>query len=155
MLSNTDIERIANDELELPIIGVFSKDLLPKERYEGSYYINMQNSEDGGGTHWVLAKILKDNDGEHKAIYFDSFGVGMPKEVEAFLSPFKPIPYNNRQIQDLPTTQCGYYCLYCDYYLDNLRRFEDISDDYENFLRLWSGDTKNNLTLLKKLMKPL
>jgi hypothetical protein len=155
MLSNTDIERIANDELELPIIGVFSKDLLPKDRYEGSYYINMQNSEDGGGTHWVLAKILKDNDGEHKAIYFDSFGVGMPKEVEAFLSPFKPIPYNNRQIQDLPTTQCGYYCLYCDYYLDNLRRFEDISDDYENFLRLWSGDTKNNLTLLKKLMKPL
>ena len=155
MLSNTDIERIANDELELPIIGVFSKDLLPKERYEGSYYINMQNSEDGGGTHWVLAKILKDNDGEHKAIYFDSFGVGMPKEVEAFLSPFKPIPYNNRQIQDLPTTQCGYYCLYCDYYLNNLRRFEDISDDYENFLRLWSGNTKNNLTLLKNLMKPL
>ena len=155
MLSNTDIERIANDELELPIIGVFSKDLLPKERYEGSYYINMQNSEDGGGSHWVLAKILKDNDGDHKAIYFDSFGVGMPKEVEAFLSPFKPIPYNNRQIQDLPTTQCGYYCLYCDYYLNNLRRFEDISDDYENFLRLWSGNTKNNLTLLKNLMKPL
>jgi hypothetical protein len=155
MLADSDIEKIATQELDLPIVGVFSKDLLPTQKREGSYYINMQNSDDGAGTHWVLAKIMKDNDDEYKAIYFDSFGVGMPKEVEEFLSHFKPIPYNNRQIQDLPTTQCGYYCLYCDYYLEHLRKNEDISDDYENFLRLWSGDTKNNLSLLKKLMKPL
>lgn len=154
MLSDSDLEKLSN-KLELPIVGVFSKNLLPVERSVGSYYINLQNSDDGGGTHWVFAKIFPEQDGDYKAIYFDSFGIGMPKEVEEFLKPFKPVSYNNRQIQDLPTSQCGYYCLACDYYTQHLRKNEDVVDDYENFLRYWSKDTKNNLTRLKEFFKPL
>lgn len=150
MLSDGDLEKLC-DKLELPIVGVFSKNLLPSERILGSYYINLQNSDDGAGTHWVFAKIFPDE----KAIYFDSFGVGMPKEVEEFLSPFKPIPFNTRQIQDLPTTQCGYYCLACDYYTENLRTQSNIEDDYENFISIWSGDPKQNLSRLRDFFKPL
>jgi hypothetical protein len=154
MLSDGDLEKLCG-ELDLPIVGVFSKNLLPAQRSVGSYYINLQNSDDGAGTHWVFAKIFPEQDGEHKAIYFDSFGIGLPKEVESFLKPFNPVPYNNRQIQDLPTTQCGYYCLACDYFTEKLRKNKDIEDDYENFLRYWSGNTKDNLTLLKDFFKPL
>ena len=102
MLSNFDIERICR-KLELPIVGIFSKDeLINQKRRIGSYYINMENSTDGDGTHWVLAKIydddLRDEDNDEKdihkvgALYFDPFGLDMPKEVRRFLEPFKPIP---------------------------------------------------------------
>ena len=125
MLSNFDIERICR-KLELPIVGIFSKDeLINQKRRIGSYYINMENSTDGDGTHWVLAKIydddLRDEDNDEKdihkvgALYFDPFGLDMPKEVRRFLEPFKPIPYNNRQIQSVKTSECGWYCISCDY----------------------------------------
>lgn len=154
MLSDIDINQIASD-LDLPIIGVFSKDQLPQEREEGSYYVNMQNATDGGGTHWVLAKIYKDEDGYEGAIYFDSFGVDMPKEVEEFLKEYKPIPFNNKQIQSLRSEECGWYCIYCDYYLTHLRVKDDVIDDYGNFLKMWSENPSKNLTLLKELFKPL
>ena len=157
MLSDNDIKRLATEELDLPIVGVFSKDLLPKgnDRQVGSYYINLQNHDEGEGTHWTLAKILEDEDGSLKGLYFDSFGFGMPVEVQEFFKGLPPIPFNNRQIQDIETTQCGYYCLYCDYYLQHLRRCEDVEDDYNNFISTWSKNPKDNLKNLKKFFKPL
>ena len=159
MLSNIDIERLAG-KLDLPIVGVFSKDQLPKERYIGSYYINLQNHDDGDGTHWCFFKIFEDrgdNDGDTPlgAIYFDSFGVGPPKEVEEFLKPFKPIPYNNRQIQDIDGEVCGWYCIYCDYYLEQMPVTKSLPTDYNNFLSIWSDDKKKNTKLLKEYFKPL
>jgi len=164
MLSNFDIERICR-KLDLPIIGVFSKDKLPQKRNIGSYYINMENESDGEGTHWVFAKIYDDDSRDeerngkevHKvgALYFDPFGLDMPKEIERFLSPFKPIPYNNRQIQSVITTECGWYCIACDYSLEHRKNDETYLEDYEKFLAIWSDKPNKNLTLLKALFKPL
>jgi hypothetical protein len=164
MLSNFDIERICK-KLDLPIVGVFSKDKLPQKRNIGSYYINMENETDGEGTHWVFAKIYDDDSRDegrdekevHKvgALYFDPFGLDMPKEVERFLSPFKPIPFNNRQIQSVRTTECGWYCISCDYSLEHRKNDETYLEDYEKFLSLWSDKPNENLTLLKALFKPL
>jgi hypothetical protein len=165
MLSNIDIERLA-EKLDLPIIGVFSKDDLPKNREVGSYYINMQNKDDGDGTHWVLAKIYCDEEREENkvrfgkdlvcnALYFDPFGIDMPKEVKEFLKPFAPIPWNNRQIQSINTTQCGWYCLYCDYYLENESDSKELVVDYSKFLNSWQKNPIENLKLLKKRFKPL
>ena len=50
MITNFEIEDICHKE-NLPLIGVFSKDELPKDRRVGSYYINLQNSDAGCGTH--------------------------------------------------------------------------------------------------------
>lgn len=175
MLTNFDIERIAK-KLELPIIGVFSKNQLPNiERRIGSYYVNMMDDdktdgEGNNGSHWVLVKIFTDfdrEDGEtcedargHKicnALYFDPFGLGMPLAVSSFLKPFKPIYCNNRVIQNIKSTQCGWYCIACDYYLENMQDNENSTylDDYSKFLEMWSNDPKKNLTLLKKFFKPL
>lgn len=150
MLSNFDIEKLS-DRLKLPIVGVFSKNELPELHEVGSYYINLQNSDDGNGTHWTFAKIFDDG----CSIYFDSFGLGQPKEVSRFLEDFRPVFCNNRQIQDINTTQCGYYCLFCDYYLTHCRQFDDPREDYNNFLDLWSDNSRDNLTLLKEYFKPL
>jgi putative N-acetylmannosamine-6-phosphate epimerase len=108
MLTNYDIEKIS-EKLDLPLIGVFMRDELPKERKIGSYIINMDSSE-GDGTHWVFAKIFCDSDRFDTdsdsddsveinkycgCLYFDSFGCGMPLEVEEFLKPFSRQWYNS------------------------------------------------------------
>ena len=169
MLSNFAIEKLAR-KLELPIVGVFSKDELKTQpRMLGSYYINLMDSdktdgEGNNGSHWVFAKIYSDDDrdsdsGEEEvptnALYFDPFGVGMPKVVAEFLRPFKPVYCNNREIQSINTSECGWYCLYCDYVLEHQQHSKTYKEDYEKFLNIWSDDTNKNLTLLKKLMKPI
>ena len=127
----------------------------------------MQNHSDGDGSHWTLAKIVCDEEREEnkvrkgkepmicEALYFDPFGIDMPKEVEEFLKPFKPIPYNNRQIQNINSEVCGYYCLYCDYVLEHKQYGETYKEDFNRFLNLWSDDTTKNEKLLKKFMLPL
>lgn len=169
MISNFDIERICR-ELKLPIIGVFSKDKLPQKREIGSYYINLQDSADGDGTHWTIAIIYSDDERETEtitttkngervfrigALYFDPFGVDMPREVNEFLSPFKPIPYNNRQIQGLRQTECGWYCIACDYSLHHKQHSDTYLEDFEKFIALWSDKPTNNLKMLKALFRPL
>jgi len=145
MLSNFDIDRIAR-KLKLPIKGVYSKDELQNVKREiGSYYVNMENANEGGGSHWVLAKIYDDdsrNDEDnaketHKvgALYFDPFGLDMPREVES--------------------TQCGWYCIACDYSLEYRQNDDTYLDDYEKFLAVWSSKPTDNLKLLKALFKPL
>ena len=57
MLSNFDLEDMAEKD-GLDLIGVFSKDMMPKERVMGSYIINLQDYDDGNGTHWVACKIF-------------------------------------------------------------------------------------------------
>lgn len=164
-----DIETIF-EKLDLPLVGIFMRDELPKQRKIGSYIINMDSS-DGDGTHWVFAKIFCDADrfddssdssngsaNAHRycgCLYFDPFGLGMPLEVEEFLKPFGIKAVSNKQIQSIYSTQCGWYCIYCDYYLENERKGKSYIDDYRNFLNLWSDDSKENLTILKKLFKPL
>jgi hypothetical protein len=163
MLSNFDIEKLC-DKLDLPLIGVFQKDQLrnvPKQI--GSYYINQQSSSDGDGSHWTLFKIYCDDerDDEYpailqaKALYFDPFGLNMSKEVEDYLADFKPIPYNNKQIQSVRSTECGWYCVACDFALEHKKHSETYLEDYELFLHHFQADPNKNLNLLKDFFKPL
>ena len=167
MLTNYDIEKIC-DKLDLPLVGVFMKDELPKQRKLGSYVINMDDSS-GEGTHWVFAKIFSDSDrfddsssssddSSYKycgALYFDPFGIGMPVEIEEFLKPFGKKAINKKQIQSVASTQCGWYCIYCDYFLERHKKGKSYIDDYKAFLNIWDSDPKKNLELLKKFFKPL
>ena len=168
MLTNIEIEKICK-KIDLPLVGVFSKnELYNITRKTGSYYINLMDDdkvdgEGNNGSHWVLAKIYSDNDrddvsdeeGGNKlcsALYFDSFGFGMPKSVSSFLKPFKPVYCNNREIQNVNSTECGWYCLACDYALEHHQVGETYLEDYEKFLNKWSDNPKKNLTILKQFM---
>jgi len=149
MLTNTDIEEIC-EKLKLNCIGVYSKDQLPKERRVGGYYINMEDSDKGDGSHWVFANIFPCG----KAIYFDSFGIGMPPDIHAFLKPFAPIACSNRQIQDLKAETCGWFCIACHYYFtyDADPKKRSIDDCYDDFLNMWSWDTTKNNKILKEYL---
>jgi hypothetical protein len=169
MLTNFDIERLC-EKLDLDIVGVFSKNELRNiPRQLGGYYINLADN-DKEGSHWVFAYIYSDDDrwvdsdddlssaSDYKktnALYFDCFGIGMPKAVKAFLKPFGKIPCNNREIQDINTTECGWYCISLHYALEKMRHKETYLEDYEKYLGMWSDNPKKNLKLLKAFFKPL
>jgi hypothetical protein len=72
----------------------------------------------------------------------------MPQEVAKFLDIFKPIATNNRQIQDIKSEMCGWYCIALDYFLTYDRRSKDYLEEYDDFLNIWSADTKKNDRIL-------
>jgi hypothetical protein len=149
MLSNFDIEDMAKDA-DLDLIGVFSKDQMPKERVAGCYIINLQNSGDGDGTHWICCKIFANG----KACYFDSFGMPMPIEINSFLMKLKPVATNNREIQDLKSDKCGYFCLAFCYYFNNFDPYKaDVFNAYQKLLDHYAQDTKQNDKIVDELIK--
>jgi len=181
MLSNYDLKRIAG-ELKLPLVDVVSKDELKgQKRQLGSWVINLQDEDKGSGSHWVFLKIFSDklrddnssedvdtsdeDDDEYKlmekkhevgAIYFDPFGVYMPKDVLEFVKPLRPkVVRNDKQIQNINSSQCGWYCLACDYCLEHKQFGKTYFDDFRRFLEMFDEDPKKNLTILKAFFKPL
>ena len=148
MLTNFQIEEIS-DGLKLPIVGVFSKDQLPEKHYVGSYYVNLQDADDGDGTHWVFFRIFSPD----KAVYFDSFGLPPPVDVKEFLKTFSPIPYNHRQIQDTKSSYCGWYCIACDYYFQYDVEGDDVVDQFDDFVNMFSINKPVNDNILKEYLK--
>jgi hypothetical protein len=101
-LSNIDIEEILKSQ-GIKIKGVYMKNELPSKLKRGFYVINLQSSTDGNGSHWTALYY----DSKH-SYYFDPFGFLAPTEVEHKLNEYT---FNNKQIQNLKSTACGYYCI--------------------------------------------
>lgn len=139
-LSNFDLMEIL-DKQNLPINGIFSKDRLPSLK-KGFYIINIQSSDDGNGTHWTC--LYYDNDDN---IYFDSFGFPPPMEVQQYL---KSYIYNDKQIQNMDSTACGYYCIAFIKYLHNKK---NKNEAFENFLKIFKTNKLYNDVILKNLTK--
>ena len=68
-LSNINITEILKI-YNIPNNGVYSKYKLPNKIKSGWYIVNMQNYNDGNGTHWA-AFITN----EKECFYYDSFGL--------------------------------------------------------------------------------
>ena len=146
-LSNFDLEELAKT-YKLPLIGVYSKDELPKKMQVGSYYVNMQDSTEGDGSHWILVKIFD----RKNALYFDSFGQPLPLEVLDFLKHYKPVPYSNRHIQNIDSSRCGLYVVACDRYMNIVRR-RQMLEQFDDFLNMFVADTKKNDEILVDYLK--
>jgi len=149
MLSSLDIEEICN-KMNLPLVGVFSKDKLPEKRYIGSYYINMEDYDKGNGTHWIFVLIKNKNN----ALYFDSYGSYIPTDILNFLDPFRPIPTNKRDIQALESIKCGYFCIACDmWFKNNYNNKIEFSENYDDFINLFSENKMKNDKIVMELLK--
>jgi hypothetical protein len=133
---------------KLPLVGIYSKDELPNKKQVGSYIINMQDSTEGSGSHWVLAKIFD----KKNALYYDSFGMPLPLEVLSFLKHYKPVPYSNRQIQNIDSSRCGLYVIACDRYMSTIRR-RQMLEQFDDFLNMFTADTKKNDAILVDYLK--
>lgn len=91
--------------------GTISKDELPTPRQFGNKFavINMQDHDEGDGTHWVMLY----NCSPSEVIYFDSEGQVPPKSIEKFMDRTKKRKVKNPyRIQELNTDTCGYYCIF-------------------------------------------
>jgi hypothetical protein len=100
VLSNFDIIAIC-DWLEIPLVGVFHKDKLPKQKKEDYFVVNLKSSTEGNGTHWVCSYIGNE---KVRSFYYDvSF---MPIEVKVYINQFKPY-CKKRQVQSIDSTYCG------------------------------------------------
>jgi hypothetical protein len=132
--------------LNLPLIGIYSKNELPTHPSIGSYIINMEDSTAGNGSHWILLKIFPNKE----VIYYDSFGLSPPRQITEFIG--KKIACSNRQIQNIDATTCGYYCLACDLYMTYEPR-KNVYERFDDFLNIWSVNTKKNDVILLKYLK--
>ena len=139
--SSIDLERIAHT-LKLPLVGVFSKDTLPNRCFVGSYIINLEDSDAGSGSHWILLKIFPTKE----VIYFDSFGLSPPQQIKDFVKG--KIATSNREIQDIDATTCGYFCLACDHYMTYQKPKRPIYERFDDFLNIFKADTKKNDEIL-------
>ena len=156
LLSNFDIIDICN-HLQLPLVGIFMKDQLPKNKNPpiGYYIINMESSTDGGsGSHWVCLCNIPD-----RRFYFDSFGNGPPQLVEKFIA--KDQYYiNSTRLQYENSEFCGWYCLaimYFTYYYkpskkSNIKtRIESFNKYYNS--RLYKGNYKKLIKFFDSVFK--
>jgi len=144
-LSNFDIINICK-KLKIPLINVVSKDELYNiPRINGFYVVNLQNSNDGNGTHWTC--LLKRND---VSLYFDSYGFICPISVIDFLKP-SIISYNINDIQHLNSILCGYFCIgIMKYLLPYVNDTKKLLNKYNDFINLFSeSEIKNDKILMK------
>ena len=145
-LSNFDIIDIIKQlQLDYCFCGVYSKDQLPptQELIRTKFYIvNMQDHDEGEGTHWVVFYYNK----PLTSIYFDSFGFPPPEDVEEVI---KEYIYNDEDIQDLESTACGYFCIA---FIKFLHDKQDKQEAYKAFVKIFKLDTSQNDRILQKLI---
>ena len=152
-LSNLDIINLVN-RLNLPLVGVYSKDRLPKQKIKGLFVVNIGDYETGG-SHWTCFSTIDKN-----VFYYDSYGSPPPVQVDEYIKGVtqkKRYTINKIQTQSLGATYCGWFaiaCLYCmmhtrgrsvlkrmDAFNDWLNS-EDLNDNYYKLLNFFIADKK-------------
>lgn len=143
-LSNFELIDIIKDmKLDYHFGGVFSKDQLPKELIREKFYIvNLQDHDEGSGTHWTVFYYNK----PLTSIYFDSYGFIAPLDVE---NSIKPYIYNNAEIQDFDSSACGYFCIA---FIKFLHNKDNKQEAYKTFLKLFKQQTLKNDKILHNML---
>ena len=141
ILSNFDIDEILKN-YKINYNGVFSKNELPNKLPVGFYVINMQSSDKGTGTHWIA--LYKINDGYSQ--FFDAFGFVPPLEIENKLHKYD---YNDRDIQDINSSSCGYYCIA---FIKFMNGKSDLKKSFRTFIKMFDNDTKRNEEILYNIL---
>lgn len=86
--------------------GCYPKDELPARLGNKFAILNMQNADDGHGTHWVLLYNVR----PREVIYFDSMGEVPPVKIKQFMARTgKKQTINKYQLQPLNSTSCGWW----------------------------------------------
>lgn len=79
-------------------------------RYSSGSMIINTDKVSGSGIHWVS---IYDSPENKNIEYFDPFGVVPLPEIENYMrSSGKRVLYNNRQLQNIRSNLCGWYCMY-------------------------------------------
>jgi hypothetical protein len=121
--------------------GCYSKDKLNNLK-NGFYIVNLENSNDGGGTHWTCFRYTPD-----EIIYFDSYGFYPP--IEIMEKAKGNIIYSSKQIQSMTSTACGWYCIACIRFFSKNPHINSESN-LKHFIDMFSNDTQKNDAVLRR-----
>ena len=149
MLSNIDLENLAI-HYKIPLVAICMKDELQKTVQDGNYIINLESSKAPDGTynkgsHW-MGMIIQGN----KACFCDSFGAPPAKEICDYIKRRGgcKLAFNNWDIQDLKSENCGYYSLsFLMYMRTNIKT--EIFASFNGYVNLFGNDTIRNDAILK------
>jgi hypothetical protein len=137
-LSNVQIDNYYKNDKNY--IGCMSKDKLPTKLKNNQFaIINMADDALKEGTHWTCVKVVDKN-----CIYFDSFGIVPPIDMETCLKNSKlPVYMNTLPLQHIDSAMCGYWCIYV---IDHLNKGVKLND----ILQPFSHNTKKNDLIIKQ-----
>ena len=144
--------------MNVPLESPYFKDELPLNlKSNVGYIINLEDEEDENGdpntgSHWCALYIREYPNEKREAIYFDPYGTGCPQDVEKSMKKTlgKSIPHTTKQIQDLNSDMCGWFCLAFLYYLHTYpKRTKDLYQDVSNFLSFFDDLSKDE-NMIKK-----
>lgn len=142
----------ASRKFNIPLVEVFTKDRPPSKIFsDAGYIVNLQDSTEGRGTHYVALYFTHTKD----PIYFDSFGQPPPQSVINWINmflPYKAIEYNEKEIQWIQTGYCGIYDLLFIQFMANQPKHQPPELSLKKFGNLFSNNPKDNLEILKKLV---
>jgi hypothetical protein len=137
------IDIIKTRNLEKHFGGVYSKDQLPGELIKDKFYIvNLQDHDEGGGTHWTCFYYNYPS----TSIYFDSYGFIAPRDVQKRISPYVFI---EKDIQDFNSSACGWYCIA---FIKFLHDKTDKEEMFKTFLKLFKLETIKNDKILQEML---
>jgi hypothetical protein len=155
MTSNFELLEFAQKK-RLGKISILCKDELTKIKIKPNLniIINMSDSDEGNGTHWIALYI------SHNLIpfYFDSYGAPPPKEIIKYLKPLKrKIAYSQTAIQDLTSDRCGIFSLAFLLFMNKRHSLnESHLNTFEKFLKQFNlVEQDNNDAILNNLYKSL
>ena len=140
--SLTTNEQLINlaKKFRIPLNAVVSKnhlyDMTPKI---GGYIINMEDSDQGNGSHWVA--MWFDNINEIP-LYFDSFGIDPPMAMIDFMKKWNDkCIFSTKEIQNINSGFCGQYCLY--FLHQMFKNKGNVYKKYKHFIDLFNDNLKN------------
>lgn len=131
-------------EMNIPLNGIYFKDSL-KNLKNGFYIINLMSKDDSrNGTHWTA--FYYNESEKYPTLYYDSFGFVPPKETEKII---KPYIYNDKDIQNINSSSCGYYCIA---FIKFLHRLRNKIKAYQTFINMFDEDTRKNESILYSIL---
>ena len=142
-ISSSTIDRILRRRPDYH--GVYCKDTLPLDLQTGFYVVNLQDHDDGNGTHWCALNY------QHPvSVWFDPFGIICPADIEDLITGRNKLIYNSVQIQDINSSACGWFCIA--YILNNNRRMS-AEQNLKLFIGHFAKNTLLNDRILIKMLK--
>ena len=136
------IDLIKDYKLDNHFGGVYSKDQLPELIKDKFYIVNLQDHDEGGGTHWTCFYYNYPS----TSIYFDSYGFISPRDVQKRISPYI---FNEKDIQDFNSSACGWYCIAFIKFLHDKTNKEEM---FKTFLKLFKLETIKNDKILQEML---
>ena len=136
------IDLIKDYKLDNHFGGVYSKDQLPELIKDKFYIVNLQDHDEGGGTHWTCFYYNYPS----TSIYFDSYGFIAPRDVQTRISPYV---FNEKDIQDFNSSACGWYCIA---FIKFLHDKTDKEEMFKTFLKLFKLETIKNDKILQEML---